>query len=127
MALNSAAMRGGDVPEYSGERVHRPIGPGDFGACSAGALRSGSLAGSGRCEGCIANYDALVVRNQTPVTAALPADSHLRVIGRFGVGLDNIDVVAAKQSQIPVIVAKEPMAQPSLNMFWPVVFDIVGD
>ena len=67
------------------------------------------------------------MRNQTPVTAALPADSHLRVIGRFGVGLDNIDVVAAKQSQIPVIVAKEPMAQPSLNMFWPVVSDIVGD
>ena len=22
---------------------------------------------------------------------------------------------------------KEPMARPSLNMFWPVVFDIVGD
>ena len=54
----------------------------------------------------ITDYDALVVRNQTLVTSALLDQSHLCVIGRLGVGLDNIDVAAAKASQIPVIVAK---------------------
>ncbi len=48
--------------------------------------------------------DALIVRNQTKVTAELlencPA---LKVIGRLGVGLDNIDLPASRQHQIPVV------------------------
>jgi D-3-phosphoglycerate dehydrogenase len=43
----------------------------------------------------------LIVRNQTPVTAALLAHAtELLVVGRAGVGLDNIDVKAAEEAGI---------------------------
>ena len=46
---------------------------------------------------------ALIVRNQTPVTASLiSAGQELLVIGRAGVGLDNIDAKAADQAGIVV-------------------------
>ncbi len=52
----------------------------------------------------IADYDALIVRGQTRVTAAvLEAASRLKVIGRAGVGVDNIDLEAAKQHKIAVV------------------------
>jgi len=50
--------------------------------------------------------DALVVRNQTAVTYDLLAESPIRVIGRLGVGLDNIDVRGARTLGIPVVVAR---------------------
>lgn len=44
----------------------------------------------------VGNYDGLIVRSETKVTAQLmDAASRLRVIGRAGVGVDNIDVPAA--------------------------------
>ena len=54
----------------------------------------------------ISAVDALIVRNRTPVTRELlnHAD-HLKVIGRLGVGLDNIDLDAAKQANIQVLPA----------------------
>lgn len=52
----------------------------------------------------IPNYDALIVRSRTQVTAPIiQAGARLRVIGRAGVGLDNIDVQAAQQRNIPVV------------------------
>src|SRR5512138_3635651 len=52
----------------------------------------------------IADYDALIVRGQTKVTAAiLDATSKLRVIGRAGVGVDNIDLEAAKKHNVTVV------------------------
>lgn len=52
----------------------------------------------------IADYDALVVRSRTQVTASLiHAAKRLRVIGRAGVGLDNIDAGAAQQRGITVL------------------------
>jgi D-3-phosphoglycerate dehydrogenase / 2-oxoglutarate reductase len=46
---------------------------------------------------------ALIVRNQTPVTAALiDAAPELVVIGRAGVGLDNVDAKHAEQSGIVI-------------------------
>jgi D-3-phosphoglycerate dehydrogenase len=52
----------------------------------------------------IADYDALIVRGQTRVTAAvLEAASRLKVIGRAGVGVDNIDLEAAKKHNIVVV------------------------
>src|SRR5262249_42666912 len=50
--------------------------------------------------------DALVVRNRTQVDAALLAAAPtLRVVGRLGVGLDNIDVETCKARGIRVIPA----------------------
>jgi D-3-phosphoglycerate dehydrogenase len=52
----------------------------------------------------IADYDALVIRGQTRVTAGvLAAASRLKVIGRAGVGVDNIDLEAAKKHNITVV------------------------
>ena len=49
-------------------------------------------------------YDALLVRSATKVTAAvIQAGKNLRVIGRAGVGVDNIDVEAATQAGVVVV------------------------
>ena len=52
----------------------------------------------------IADYDGLAVRSATRVTAGLLADSgRLRVIGRAGIGVDNIDIGAATAKGIVVM------------------------
>jgi D-3-phosphoglycerate dehydrogenase / 2-oxoglutarate reductase len=52
----------------------------------------------------IGDYDGLIVRGRTRVTAAvLDAASHLKVVGRAGVGVDNIDLDAAKKHNIAVV------------------------
>ncbi|MCA0351181.1 MAG: phosphoglycerate dehydrogenase [Chloroflexi bacterium] len=49
-------------------------------------------------------YDALIVRSQTKVTAkVLAAGTKLRVVGRAGTGVDNIDLAAANQQGILVV------------------------
>ncbi len=54
----------------------------------------------------LADADGLIVRNRTQVDRALlEAPSRLRVVGRLGVGLDNIDVPACEARQIVVIPA----------------------
>lgn len=57
----------------------------------------------------IADYDGLIVRSATKVTSELlGAATKLRVVGRAGVGVDNIDVTAATQQGI--IVMNTPQA-----------------
>ena len=52
----------------------------------------------------VADINALVVRSQTQVTArVLEAAEHLEVVGRAGVGVDNIDVNAATQRGVTVV------------------------
>jgi D-3-phosphoglycerate dehydrogenase len=52
----------------------------------------------------IPDYDALIVRGRTKVTASvIDAASRLKVIGRAGVGVDNIDLDAAKRHGIVVV------------------------
>ncbi|HEV2954257.1 MAG TPA: phosphoglycerate dehydrogenase [Candidatus Dormibacteraeota bacterium] len=52
----------------------------------------------------IADVDALVVRSETKVTAAvLEAGKRLKVVGRAGVGVDNIDIPAATARGILVV------------------------
>lgn len=52
----------------------------------------------------IPDYDALVIRGRTKVTApVMDAANRLKVIGRAGVGVDNIDLSAAKSHNITVV------------------------
>ena len=52
----------------------------------------------------ISDYDALMVRSQTKVTAnIINAGVNLKIIGRAGVGVDNIDLEAATQKGIIVV------------------------
>ena len=54
----------------------------------------------------VSAVDALIVRNRTPVTRELLNHAgQLKVIGRLGVGLDNIDLDAARQANIQVLPA----------------------
>jgi D-3-phosphoglycerate dehydrogenase len=53
---------------------------------------------------CIGGYAALVVRSQTKVTAAvIEAGRSLRVVGRAGTGVDNVDVEAATRAGVVVM------------------------
>lgn len=52
----------------------------------------------------IPTYDALLVRSETKVTkAVLGVADKLKVVGRAGVGVDNIDVTAAKERGVAVV------------------------
>ena len=52
----------------------------------------------------IPDYDALIVRGRTKVTApVMDAASRLEVIGRAGVGVDNIDLDSAKKHKVTVV------------------------
>jgi len=52
----------------------------------------------------VGDYDALIVRGRTKVTAAVfDAGKKLKVVGRAGVGVDNIDLAAAKAKGVTVV------------------------
>jgi (S)-sulfolactate dehydrogenase len=57
-------------------------------------------------EALMADLPALIVRNRTKVDRALiDRGNALKIIGRLGVGLDNIDVAHAKSKGVPVAAA----------------------
>lgn len=52
----------------------------------------------------IGDYDAIIVRSETRVTAeVIEAGARLQVIGRAGVGVDNIDLAAATRRGVVVV------------------------
>ncbi len=52
----------------------------------------------------VGEYDALIVRGRTKVTnAVFEAGKKLKVVGRAGVGVDNIDLEAAKAHHVTVV------------------------
>ena len=52
----------------------------------------------------IGGYDALMIRSGTQVTAeVIEAAENLRIIGRAGVGVDNVDVKAATKRGVTVV------------------------
>jgi D-3-phosphoglycerate dehydrogenase / 2-oxoglutarate reductase len=52
----------------------------------------------------VGEYDALIVRGRTKVTASVfDAGKKLKVVGRAGVGVDNIDLAAAKAKGVTVV------------------------
>jgi D-3-phosphoglycerate dehydrogenase len=57
----------------------------------------------------VADFDALVVRSSTQATAELlKAGKRLKVVGRAGIGVDNVDVAAA--TELGILVVNAPMA-----------------
>src|SRR3989442_8341324 len=68
----------------------------------------------------IPNYDALIVRSRTKVSAEVLAKaSKLKVVGRAGIGVDNIDVKAATARRGPLLNAPtgstNSLAEPALG------------
>jgi D-3-phosphoglycerate dehydrogenase len=60
----------------------------------------------------IPNYEAVIVRSRTKVTKeVINAGKRLKVTGRAGVGVDNIDMEAAKQRGIQVLNTPEAPAE----------------
>ena len=58
----------------------------------------------GELAGVLADAEGLVVRSGTKVTAdVIAAAPNLKVIGRAGIGIDNVDVAAATQRGIVVV------------------------
>lgn len=56
----------------------------------------------------VADYDALMIRSGTKVTqAVIEAGQNLKIIGRAGVGVDNVDVPAATRRGIVVVNSPE--------------------
>ncbi len=71
---------------------------------SAGEVRTVDGRDGAALMAAVGDCDALVVRSYTRVTAdVLAAAGRLRVIGRAGVGLDNIDVAAARERGVSVV------------------------
>jgi Phosphoglycerate dehydrogenase and related dehydrogenases len=65
----------------------------------------------------VPEFSAIVVRSQTNVTAGLlKAGTRLRVVGRAGVGVDNVDVEAATRRGVVVLNARgeTPFRPPSM-------------
>ena len=59
---------------------------------------------SGELKKIIKNYDGLVVRSATKATdAIISAGINLKVIGRAGAGVDNIDLISAKKNNVIVM------------------------
>ena len=56
----------------------------------------------------VADVDALVIRSATRITAeVLAAAPNLKVVGRAGIGLDNVDVQAATKQGVMVVNAPQ--------------------
>ncbi len=62
----------------------------------------------GELKAIIGNYDGLIIRSATQVTADLLEAAHkLKVVGRAGIGLDNVDISNASQRGIVVMNAPD--------------------
>lgn len=77
----------------------------------------------------VGEYDALIVRGRTKVTPAVfAAAKNLKVVGRAGVGVDNIDLKAAKEAGVTVVnsplATSVSVAELTLGLMLAVVRDI---
>jgi len=65
----------------------------------------------------VSNYNVLIVRSRTKVTRKiLEAGKQLRVVGRAGVGLDNIDLDAAEKRGVQVFNTPEAPAEAAAEL-----------
>lgn len=102
------------------DRSHQPLSsfplvlttsPVEYSGLAPGPLRFESFHGDPRDEKLIARQisraDAILVDHDVTIgETALAAARRLRVIGRLGVGVDNIDLAAAKRRSISVVHAR---------------------
>ena len=73
--------------EQSGIQVHIQVGMNEDELCEI-----------------IGDYDALLIRSDTKVTKkVLQAATHLKVVGRAGIGVDNVDIPAATEQGVIVM------------------------
>jgi D-3-phosphoglycerate dehydrogenase len=77
----------------------------------------------------VGDYDALIVRGRTKVTTAVfEAGKKLKAVGRAGVGVDNIDLAAAKAKGVTVVnsplATTTAVAELALSMMLSVVREI---
>lgn len=76
----------------------------------------------------IGDYDALVVRGQTKVTRQIfQAAASLKVVGRAGVGVDNIDLHAAEEHQVIVVNAPVSTTQAVAELALALMFSLARD
>lgn len=76
------------------------LSPEAVGRLSTGGVEVDDRSGieAGELAAVIGGYEGLIVRSRTKVTAdLLKAASQLKVVGRAGVGVDNIDLAAARE------------------------------
>ena len=68
--------------------------------------------------GALKDFDAIIVRSATklPREVLVQSGSRLKVIGRAGVGVDNIDIVAAAELNIPVVNAPRASTQSVIEL-----------
>jgi D-3-phosphoglycerate dehydrogenase len=88
---------------------------------TVGEVTNGNQIGADELLTALPDYHALIVRSRTKVTAkAIDVGKNLKVIGRAGVGVDNIDVGAAVAHGITVVnsplAAAVPVAEHTLGM-----------
>ncbi len=74
-------------------------------------------------------YDAVIVRGRTKMTReVIQAGTKLKVIGRMGVGVDNIDLVAAQEKGITVVncavATSQAVAELALGMMFSLAREI---
>ena len=64
-------------------------------------------------DGALAEFDAVIVRSATKITKEVLEASTpgLKVVARAGVGVDNIDLDAASQLELPVVNAPRASTQ----------------
>ena len=73
----------------------------------------------------IKDFDGLVIRSQTQVTAeVLAAADKLKVIGRAGVGVDNVDVTAATEKGIVVLNSPEGNTMAATEHTWALLLSL---
>jgi D-3-phosphoglycerate dehydrogenase len=67
---------------------------------------------AGELKRAVSNYNVLIVRGRTKVTREIiEAGRELKVIGRAGAGVDNIDVEAAEKKGVKVVNTPEALAE----------------
>lgn len=74
----------------------------------------------------ISEFDAIVVRGRTKVTGeVIAAGQRLKVIGRSGVGLDNVDRAAAKERGIHVVNSPEGPSVSVAELVFALAFNVL--